>query len=124
MTYEQFWEMDCTLVHSYNKAASIRRDIDNQNAWLQGMYFYEALCCVAPCFRAFNPKKPSKYRDRPFELETQSERDRPKTKKAKEKQVKQDMKAKAMMEIFAVNFNKRFDKGGEPDARKRPDAGD
>lgn len=124
MTYEQFWEMDCTLVRAYNKAASIRRDIENQNAWLQGMYFYDALCCVAPAMRAFNPKKPAKYRDHPFEVETKSEKKTNSTPNAKSKQEKQDMKAKTMMEIFAVNFNKRFEKGGEHDVRKRPDAGD
>lgn len=119
MTYEQFWEMDCHLVKAYNKAAKIRKDLENQSAWLQGMYFYDALCCVAPALRAFNPKKPSKYRDRPFEFETQSDRKNQNTKKAREKREKQDMKAKTMMEIFALHFNKRFEKEGESDARKR-----
>ena len=36
MTYEQFWEMDCELVKYYRKAAKIKQDLDNQNAWPEG----------------------------------------------------------------------------------------
>lgn len=118
MTYEQFWEMDCDLVKAYQKAAKIRRDMANQSAWLQGMYFYDALCCVAPAFNAFKPKKPTKYRSQPYEFEFQAEKKHPKTKEAIAKQEMQDNKAKAMMEIFAVSFNKRFEKGGDSNAGK------
>ena len=70
MTYEQFWEQDCELVKYYRKAAQIRQDLRNQDAWLQGAYFYEALIDAAPVLRAFAKKgtKPTPYREGPYEL--------------------------------------------------------
>ena len=70
MTYEQFWEQDCELVKYYRKAAQIRQDLRNQDAWLQGAYFYEALIDAAPVLRAFAKKgtKPTPYRESPYEL--------------------------------------------------------
>ena len=92
MTYEQFWEQDCELVKYYRKAAQIRQDLRNQDAWLQGAYFYEALIDAAPVLRAFAKKgtKPTPYRESPH-----------------------DDQAKAYMEAFMVSVNKKFqEKGG------------
>ena len=70
MTYDQFWNEDCELVKFYRKAAQIRQDLKNQDAWLQGAYFYEALVDAAPILRAFAKKgtKPIPYREEPFDL--------------------------------------------------------
>ena len=67
MTYEQFWEQDCELVKYYRKAAQIKQGLRNQDAWLQGAYFYEALIDAAPVLRAFAKKgtKPALYRESP-----------------------------------------------------------
>ena len=53
MTPEQYWEGDCELVRYYRKAAQIRQDLKNQDAWLQGMYVYQAIGNLAPILRAF-----------------------------------------------------------------------
>jgi hypothetical protein len=54
MTYEQFWNQDCDLVKYYRKAAQIKQDLKNQNAWLQGLYYLRKLwLMVAPIFMAF-----------------------------------------------------------------------
>lgn len=115
MTYEQFWEQDCELVKYYRKAAQIRQDLEDQNAWLQGAYIYEALVDAAPLFRDFVKKgtKPTPYRTTPFGMfETKG-----KTRK-KVVQDRQDEKAKAFMQAFAVATNKRFQqKGGGVDGR-------
>ena len=103
MTYEQFWEMDCDLVKYYRKAARIRQDLKNQDAWLQGMYVYQAVGNLAPILRAFAKKgaKPQPYPEQPFELN-----------------VRQDKKAKAYMQMFAMSFNKKFQgKGGGVNGR-------
>lgn len=110
MTYDQYWNQDCTLVRAYHKAAKIKKDMENHQAWLQGMYIYEALCCVAPALNAMKPKKPAKYRAQPYDLE--DKRADKASKVNTDKQEKQDLKAKTMMEIFALNFNKRFEKKG------------
>lgn len=64
MTYEEFWEGDCTLPIFYRKAYEIKQksenELNNFNAWLQGRYFAEA---IASCF-----SKDYKYPEKPFEL--------------------------------------------------------
>ncbi len=113
MTYEQYWEQDSTLVRAYRKAAKIQRDLRNQDAWLQGAYFYEALCDAAPIFRAFAKKgtKATPYRDGPFEFKTNTEK--PEERKSHEE--KQDEKAKSYMEMLAISLNEKFMKktGGD-----------
>ena len=110
MNYEQFWEQDCTLVKYYRKAALIKQELKNQDAWLQGAYIYEALIDASPVLRSFAKKgtKPIPYRDSPYELFDQKN-----TAKRREIQEKHDEKAKAFMGAFAVAINEKFqDKGG------------
>lgn len=103
MTAEQYWEQDCTLVKAYRKAAQIRQDLQNQQAWLQGMYIYEALCDVSPAFRAICAKKPTPYIKEPYDLHTRTDE-----KYEEEKEKKRSQKAKAYMEMFMAENNKRF----------------
>ena len=75
MTYDEFWHGDMELVRHYRKADEIRKERENQRAWLQGAYIYEALCNVSPILRAFsNATKPVPYPDRPYAL-TQKEQE-------------------------------------------------
>lgn len=53
MTEEQYWDKDSRLVVSYRKADELRMTRKNQELWLQGAYFYEALCRVSPLLHAF-----------------------------------------------------------------------
>lgn len=111
MSYEQFWEQDCELVKYYRKAAEIRQDLKNQDAWLHGAYIYEALVDAAPILHAFAKKgtKPTPYREAPYELFNHQD------KRQKEKlQEQHDTKAKAFMQAFAMANNKKFqEKGGD-----------
>ena len=112
MSYEQFWEQDCELVKFYRKAAKINRDLRNQDLWLQGMYFYEALCKASPAFRSFGASKPEPYSPEPYDLYTSDK----KRKKAREEV--NDNKARAMMEAFAIEHNRKFkEKGGGVNGR-------
>lgn len=113
MTYEQYWEGNCQLVKAYRKAARIKQDLRNQDAWLLGAYFYEALCDASPLFRAFAKKgtKAIPYRTEPFAFKVESEE--PEDRKTSEE--KQDEKAKSYMEMLAISLNEKFLKknGGE-----------
>ena len=68
MTYDQFWNEDCTLVKYYRKAHQIKQKQRNQELWLQGLYFYDALCDVSPILHAFAKKgtKPKPYPTEPY----------------------------------------------------------
>lgn len=108
MTYEQFWDMDCTLVVAYRKAEEIRNAKRNQELWLQGMYFYEALCDVAPILRAFAKKgtRPLKYPSEPYSLTTKEQE------RSEEKQERRVFnKGLEMMKAFMGAHNKKFEAG-------------
>lgn len=70
MTYTQFWEQDHELVKAYRRADEIRIKRLNEQAWLQGAYFYSALCDVAPILNAFakNGTRPSPYMEKPISI--------------------------------------------------------
>lgn len=108
MTYEQYWDGDCALVADYRRAQEIRNDMENQRLWLQGMYVYEAICCVAPVLRPLSKaKKPLRYRAEPYPM-----RETAHQKSERIIEEKQDEKAKSVMEMFMTQFNKRFEKKG------------
>lgn len=112
MTYEQFWEQDVELVKFYREAWQLKQQVRNQDLWLQGAYIYEAILDAAPVLHPFAKKgtKPVPYREQPYELFTK--KNNRKEKLTKEQQ--SDNKAKAVMEMFMVNINKKFEKkGGE-----------
>lgn len=70
MTYDQFWNDDCLLAKYYREAYELKKKLKNEELWLQGMYFYEALCDVSPVLNAFAKKgtKPLKYPTEPYPL--------------------------------------------------------
>ena len=53
MTADEFWNQDCMLTKYYRKAHEIKQNRKNEELWLQGLYFYEALCDVSPLLHAF-----------------------------------------------------------------------
>ena len=114
MTYDQFWNQDVELVKAYREADKIKRDLKNQDMWMQGAYYYEALLDAAPVLRFSLSKKPPKpipYRDQPIDIHTGARKQEEKPLSVEEKS---DKKAKAMMEMFMVSINKKFEKkGGE-----------
>ena len=70
MTYAQFWSQDHELVKAYRRAEKIRIKRQNEQAWLQGAYFYSALCSVAPILHAFtkNGTRPIPYMEKPISI--------------------------------------------------------
>ena len=56
MTPDQYWDGDPALVKYYRKADELKWERKNQELWLQGMYFYEAICDASPVLHAFAKK--------------------------------------------------------------------
>lgn len=75
MTPEQFWDGDVDLVKAYRKAYEYKKQEWNVQAYLNGMYVYDALLRVSPILHAFAKKgtKPIPYRDKPIEIYTNHE---------------------------------------------------
>ncbi len=70
MTGEEFWEQDPSLVRAYLKAHKLRFREQNRLAWLQGRYFYDALCAASPIFHdlAKRGTKPAPYHEEPIKF--------------------------------------------------------
>ena len=79
MSYDEFWNGDVSMVKAYRKAYELQEKRRNQELWLQGMYFYEALCDASPLFR-FSMKKgivrPEPYLKEPYPITSAELRER------------------------------------------------
>ena len=105
MSYAEYWEGDPLLARYYRKAYRIKQDEINNNAWLQGMYVYDAVStALHNALRGMGKQKPpaKDYAKQPYEF-----RDKVKTdaEKAKEVEIEQE-KAAAWMENF-VRINQK-----------------
>lgn len=97
MSYDDFWNGDVSMVKAYRKANELRDRRHNQDMWLQGRYFYDALCAASPLFRFTMKKgmiKPEPYTKEPYpitesELREKEEREA----KAKEERLKAEFTA-------------------------------
>ena len=106
MTEEQYWDSDCCLVKFYREAEEIRRERFNQEAWLQGMYIYDALARIAPILHAFAKKgtKAQPYVAEAYPIGK---------KKMEDAQLKKEraksQKGVRYMQAYMVANNKRFE---------------
>lgn len=107
MTEEQYWDKDCTLVVAFRKSDEIKMNRRNQEMWLQGAYFYDALYRISPVLHAFAKKgtKPVPYLSEAYAI---TERQAEARKEEKEKSVYD--KGKKLMEGFMLSHNKKFER--------------
>ena len=97
MSYDEFWNGDVSMVKAYRKANELRDRRRNQDLWLQGRYFYDALCAASPLYRFSMKKgviKPEPYTQEPYpvtyaELREKEEREA----KAREERLKAEFTA-------------------------------
>ena len=76
MTYEQFWDASPHLAIAYRKAYRLKRKVDNENAWLSGLYIYDAFAvCLANAFGKRGSKK-QKYIEKPIDIFPLTEQER------------------------------------------------
>jgi hypothetical protein len=110
MTEAQYWDGDCTLTKYFREAEKLREERANRQAWLQGMYVYDAISRISPILHAFAKKgtKPQPYVSEPYPLTEEKVEER-KRKEEKEKA----QKGLRYMQGLMVATNKRFEKGSE-----------
>ena len=69
MTYNEFYREDHELVIAYRKASEIKREKENADMWLQGLYVYQAVSRVAPLIIPFaKHPKAEPYLTKPIPL--------------------------------------------------------
>ncbi len=106
MSYEEFWDGNVSMVKAYRKANELSDKRRNQELWLQGMYFYEALCDASPLFRFSMKKgsiKPEPYVKEPYPITAAEVRER--EERERNKKVEQ---LKAEFARFAEGIRKKM----------------
>ena len=94
MTYEQYWEQSPYLAVAYRKAYRLRREADNEQAWLQGLYVFDALAvCLANAF-AKRVSKKQNYIEKPIDIYPLTEREK------KRREAEENAKMQAAMEAM------------------------
>lgn len=98
MTYEQYWHSDPYLTVYYQKAKKMKFDYDNQMAWINGLYIYDAVSAIV--FNTWCRKEGEQcknYANKPYEFDE--------TKQEEEIKREAEVQAEAWMRNF-VNFYK------------------
>lgn len=99
MSYAEYWEGDSSLPRYYRKAYQIKQEEINNNAWLQGLYVYDAVSTAlhnALRGMAKSPPPAQKYAKEPYKF---NNKEKTEAEKAKEVEIEQQ-KAAAWMENF------------------------
>jgi hypothetical protein len=106
MTEEQYWDGDCLLTKYYREAEELRKERVNQEMWLQGMYFYDAISRLSPILRAFAKKgtKAKPYVEEAYPINKKTVKD---VQERKEKANSE--KGVRYMQAYMVQNNKRFE---------------
>lgn len=106
MSREEYWEMDCSLVISYREAWRIRQEHENQMAWLQGLYIYDALSSVPIIVQGFAKKgaEQREYPKKPYDFAESKKEKEPVNQADKDAKFKADL-IRAKMSNFAASFN-------------------
>ena len=106
MSYDEFWNGDVEMVKAYRKANELRDRRNNQDMWLQGRYFCDALCAASPLYRFTMKKgmiKPEPYIKEPYPITEAELREREEREaRAKEERLKAEFTA------FVERMSKKF----------------
>ena len=108
MTYHEYWDGDSMMAKYFREAEERKRERENYNAWLQGVYIYEALLDASPALNALSKKKkPYPYRKSPIPI-TEAE-----TRRQKDEENREKMKnGLGAMRALMAGINKKFGKEG------------
>lgn len=106
MTYEQYWEWPPYLAVAYRKAYRLRREAENEQAWLQGLYVFDAFAvCLANAFAKRGAKKQN-YIEKPIDIFPLTERE-----KKRREQAEQMKMQKAMEDMARMQRQRKKQKG-------------
>lgn len=106
MTYEQYWDAPPYLAVAYRKAYRLRREAENEQAWLQGLYVFDAFAvCIANVFAKRGSKKQT-YIEKPFDIFPLTERE-----KKRREQAEQAKMQKAMEDMARMQRQRKKSKG-------------
>ena len=105
MTYEQYWELSPHLAVAYRQAYRLKREADNEQAWLQGLYVFDAFAvCLANAFSKRGAKKQT-YIEKPIDIFPLTEREK------KRREAAENAKMQAAMEAMMREQRRKKNNG-------------
>lgn len=102
--------MDPTMVIAYRRADEYRQERANEQAWLQGFYFYSAMGAASPILHAFAKEgtRAKPYLPEPLEIRKPRQVNTP----DKPRDLQKMENGKTAMRAFMADINKKFQKKG------------
>ena len=102
MTPDQYWNESPYLAVAYRQAYKLRREVENEQAWIQGIYIYDAFAvCLSNAF-AKRGAKTKNYFERPLDILPLT-----KEQKAQREQEEQEKMRKALESMAARQRSKK-----------------
>ncbi len=95
MTEEQYWDRSPQLAVAYRDAYRLQRKLQNEQAWLQGLYVFDAFAVVlANAFSKRGARKQN-YLDKPIDILPLTEEERAQKIEEENRKMQEAMKAMA-----------------------------
>ncbi len=107
MSYEQYWEEPPQLAVAYRKAHQLRLKAENEQAWLQGLYIYDAFAVVLANAFSKRGAKAKEYIEKPIDLFPLTEKEK------KEREQEEYAKMQKAMEAMQREQRQRKKAKGE-----------
>ena len=76
MSYEQYWEESPFLAVVYRQAYRLKRETENEQAWLQGLYIYDAFAVVLANAFGRRGSRKLNYLEQPIDIFPLTEREK------------------------------------------------
>ena len=93
MSYEQYWEQSPYLAIAYRKAWRLKKESENEQAWLQGLYVCDAFAvCLANAFAKRGAKRQN-YIEKPLDIFPLTEREKKRREAEEQAKMQQAMEA-------------------------------
>jgi hypothetical protein len=105
MSYAEYWNGDCSLARYYRKAYQIKQDEINHNAWLQGLYVYDAVSTVV--YNALKNKNDPKKHYAEKHYDFKPDREKTEAEKAREVEIEQEKAAAWMDNLIRLYGDKK-----------------
>lgn len=69
MTPDEYWNGDPGMVRWYREAQRLKNEQINRDAWLHGLYVFNAICDASPLFNPYAKRaKAHPYPEKPYDL--------------------------------------------------------
>lgn len=107
MSYDEYWYGEPYRAKFYREAYELQMKRKDEEFWIQGMYIYDALCCVSPVLHAFSKSgtKPLPYPKQPYMAQMK----KVESEKEKEQEVENErLKALVHFQNWADAVGKKF----------------